>query len=97
LSVAENYGATMNVTPGPAPIRWGIAATGKIAASMCEALETLPDAEVVAVGSRTQTSADAFAAPIRHPPRARHLRRASSPIPTSTWSTSRHPTAIIMR
>jgi len=42
-------------------IRWGIAATGSIAAAMCEALGTVPDAEVVAVGSRTQSSADAFA------------------------------------
>ncbi len=42
-------------------LRWGIAATGKIAASMCEALRTLPDAEIVAVGSRTRQAADAFA------------------------------------
>ena len=46
----------------PRPLRWGIAATGKIAASMCEALGTLPDADVVAVGSRSQDAADAFAA-----------------------------------
>src|SRR6056297_2615807 len=43
------------------PVRWGIAATGSIAASMCEALSTLPDAVVAAVGSRSQTAADAFA------------------------------------
>jgi predicted dehydrogenase len=43
------------------PLRWGIAATGKIAASMCEALRSLPDADIVAVGSRTQEAADAFA------------------------------------
>lgn len=43
------------------PLRWGIAATGKIAASMCTALRTLPEAEVVAVGSRSQSAADAFA------------------------------------
>jgi predicted dehydrogenase len=43
------------------PLRWGIAATGKIAASMCTALRTLPGAEVVAVGSRSQGAADAFA------------------------------------
>jgi predicted dehydrogenase len=42
-------------------VRWGIAATGTIAASMCEALGHLPDAEVVAVGSRSQDSADTFA------------------------------------
>lgn len=43
------------------PVRWGIASTGRIAASMCEALATLPDAQIVAVGSRTQESADTFA------------------------------------
>ena len=44
------------------PLRWGVAATGGIAASMCEALATLPDARIVAVGSRTQDAADDFAA-----------------------------------
>jgi len=44
------------------PLRWGIAATGGIAASMCTALATLPDARITAVGSRSQQSADAFAA-----------------------------------
>ncbi len=39
----------------------GHCATGSIAASMCEALRTLPDAEIVAVGSRTQDAADDFA------------------------------------
>lgn len=43
------------------PLRWGIAATGKIAASMCQALQGLPDADIVAVGSRTQESSHAFA------------------------------------
>jgi predicted dehydrogenase len=51
----------MDRTPDTIPVRWGIAATGSIAASMCEALRTLPDAEIVAVGSRTQDAADAFA------------------------------------
>jgi predicted dehydrogenase len=51
----------MNRKPDTTPLRWGIAATGSIAASMCEALATLPDAEIVAVGSRTSDSADAFA------------------------------------
>ncbi len=44
------------------PMRWGIASTGGIAASMCEALAGLPDARIVAVGSRTQQAADDFAA-----------------------------------
>jgi predicted dehydrogenase len=42
-------------------MRWGVAATGSIAASMCEALRTVPDAEIVAVGSRSQDAADTFA------------------------------------
>ena len=44
------------------PLRWGIAATGGIAASMCEALATLPDARITAVGSRMQEAAANFAA-----------------------------------
>jgi predicted dehydrogenase len=42
-------------------IRWGILATGGIAATFTEALLSLPDAEVVAVGSRSETGAKAFA------------------------------------
>jgi len=51
----------MSATSDTAPLRWGIAATGSIAASMCEALRTLPDAEIVAVGSRTPDAAVSFA------------------------------------
>lgn len=43
-------------------IRWGILATGTIAAEFAADLQLLPDAELVAVGSRSQESADAFAA-----------------------------------
>jgi predicted dehydrogenase len=43
------------------PLRWGIAATGAIAAAMCEALVHVDGAEVVAVGSRSRETADAFA------------------------------------
>ena len=42
-------------------IRWGILATGGIAATFTEDLQTLDDAEVMAVGSRTLDSARAFA------------------------------------
>lgn len=48
-------------SPGTEPLRWGIAATGQIAANMAEALDTLPDATITAVGSRSQASADDFA------------------------------------
>jgi len=56
------YRPRMSTDTDPPPLRWGIAATGRIAAGMCQALRTLPDAQVVAVGSRTREAADAFAA-----------------------------------
>ncbi|MCI0709955.1 MAG: Gfo/Idh/MocA family oxidoreductase [Chloroflexi bacterium] len=42
-------------------IRWGILSTGNIAHSFTQDLKIVERAEVVAVGSRTQASADAFA------------------------------------
>ena len=42
-------------------IRWGILATGSIAEQFTHDLQLLPDAEVVAVGSRSEESARAFA------------------------------------
>jgi predicted dehydrogenase len=52
------------------PIRWGILATGGIARSFSTDLSLLGDAETVAVGSRTASSAEAFGAefgiPNRH-------------------------------
>ncbi|HOH51224.1 MAG TPA: Gfo/Idh/MocA family oxidoreductase, partial [Candidatus Hydrogenedentes bacterium] len=42
-------------------LRWGIMGTGTIAHKMVEGLLALPDAEVAAVGSRSQATADAFA------------------------------------
>ncbi|MFF2378323.1 Gfo/Idh/MocA family protein [Streptomyces xiamenensis] len=49
-------------TQGPkSPIRWGIVATGSIAAAVTADIMAMPDAEVVAVGSRTEESARRFA------------------------------------
>ena len=52
-------------------IRWGILSTGAIARSFVKGLAAVPDAEAVAVGSRTQKAADAFGVefdiPRRHP------------------------------
>ena len=45
-----------------ARLRWGVIATGGIAAAVTRDLELLPDAELYAVSSRTQAAADAFAA-----------------------------------
>ncbi len=42
-------------------IRWGILGTGMIAAKFVEGLAVLPEAEVIAVGSRTMTAAQTFA------------------------------------
>ena len=42
-------------------IRWGIISTGNIAGKLADATRLVPDAELLAVGSRTQASADAFA------------------------------------
>jgi predicted dehydrogenase len=41
-------------------VRWGILGTGKIANRFATALSNLPDAELAAVGSRRQETADAF-------------------------------------
>ena len=43
------------------PTRWGILATGRIARSFADNLREVPGAEIAAVGSRSQESADAFA------------------------------------
>ena len=80
----------MASTTGPTT-RWGILATGRIARSFADNLRDVPGAEIAAVGSRSQESADAFAAAYgaRRAPTRR--TRPWSPTPTSTSSTSPRP------
>ena len=50
-------------------IRWGILSTGAIARQFAQGLTSVPDAELVAVGSRTQAAADRFGDTFRVPRR----------------------------
>ncbi|SCE47940.1 Predicted dehydrogenase [Streptomyces sp. DvalAA-14] len=61
MSEDATMGDDVRVSGSIPKIRWGILATGGIAATFTEALRSLPDAEVVAVGSRSQAGAKAFA------------------------------------
>ena len=47
--------------------RWGILSTGQIARHFTEDLLRMPDAEVLAVGSRSQEAADRFATELAVP------------------------------
>src|SRR5215467_14084179 len=42
------------------PIRWGIIGTGAIAKKFAAALELLPEAKLIAIGSRTKEKAEEF-------------------------------------
>ena len=53
----------------PKPIRWGVMGTGAIASDFTQVLQQLEATEVVAVGSRTQASADRFGAKFEIPRR----------------------------
>jgi predicted dehydrogenase len=62
------------------PIRWGILGTGRIAHHFANGLKVVPDAELVAVGSRAQETADAFGDEFGVPTRyGSYLELASDP------------------
>ena len=74
------------------PIRWGIVATGLIAHTFARDLEFVPDASLVAVGSRSQETADAFAdefgIPHRH---ASYAALAADPSVDAVYISTPHP------
>src|SRR5690606_31370601 len=60
-SETEGCGMSGGTTAAVRPVRWGILATGGIAARFTADLRTMPDATVAAVGSRSAASAEEFA------------------------------------
>jgi predicted dehydrogenase len=74
------------------PIRWGIVGTGGIAAAFAADLHLLPDASLVAVGSRSQASAEEFGArfdvPNRH---ASYGELVSDPDVDAVYVATPHP------
>lgn len=73
-------------------LRWGIVGTGGIAAAFCRDLTLLPDHAVVAVGSRSQGSADRFAdehaVPTRH---SSYAALAADPRVDAVYVATPHP------
>src|SRR5262245_54733650 len=61
IPICESDGWIAPMTYAERPIRWGILSTGGIASRFVEDLCLLPDARVVAVGSRAPATARAFA------------------------------------
>src|SRR5689334_14464828 len=73
-------------------IRWGILGTGRIANTFAVGLSSLPDAELVAVGSRAQETADNFGTrysiPHRH---ASYEALANDPDVDAIYVSTPHP------
>ena len=76
----------------PRPIRWGILGTGSIATKFATGLGFLPDAELVAVGSRSQEGADRFGAQFGIPRRhASYAALANDPDVDVVYVSTPHP------
>lgn len=75
-----------------APVRWGLMATGGIARTFAADLAHVADATIMAVGSRSQASADAFAdkfaVPHRH---ASYAELAADPDVDAIYVSPPHP------
>ena len=73
-------------------IRWGILGTGGIANTFAKGVSFLPDTEVVAVGSRKQDTADAFADQYNIPHRhASYAALANDPDVDAIYVCTPHP------
>ncbi len=73
-------------------IHWGILGTGKIAHKFATGLTVIDDAELVAVGSRTQEGADRFAAEFGAPRRhASYEALANDPDVDAIYVSTPHP------
>jgi predicted dehydrogenase len=74
------------------PIRWGLMATGGIAHAFAHDLRLLPDAELVAVGSRARATAEAFAAEFGIPrAHASYAELAADPDVDAVYVSPPHP------
>lgn len=75
-----------------APIRWGIIGTGSIAKQFARGLRALPDAALVAVGSRAQDTADAFGVEFEVPRRyATYEALVGDPEVDAVYISTPHP------
>lgn len=74
------------------PVRWGILGTGSIATKFATGLGFLPDAELAAVGSRTQEGAEKFGARFNIPRRhASYEALANDPEIDVVYVSTPHP------
>lgn len=74
------------------PLRWGILGLGSIARQFATGLKELPDAQLIAVGSRSQEKADAFGAEFDVPHRHKGYEAlAADPDVDAVYIATPHP------